>query len=246
MVAYSRELYKTKLKKNWLKGADVLAVQVKLTALGYYTDDLDGIFWKMTDEAVRAYQKAMKLKVDGVVGKITWGSLFIVKVSADRVTFCEIANEQVENGSIYVLGSQGHTGAQINERWIEYREHGVAKEIKRVLRLMAKRLAAGYLNLRAFDCSGLVMWILAQMGIKISDHNANGIYYDMCDPIERQDLIAGDLVFKKYATSKRMYHVGIYMGDGTVTHCKGRDDGVVRESINATGWNRYGRLKSIK
>jgi len=40
-----------------------------------------------------------------------------------------------------------------------------------------------------------------------------------------------------------MYHVGVYMGDGSVVHAKGRDDGVVRESLCATGWNRFGRLK---
>ncbi|NLT97168.1 MAG: peptidoglycan-binding protein [Christensenellaceae bacterium] len=35
------------------------------------------------------------------------------------------------------------------------------------------------------------------------------------------------------------------MGDGTVVHAKGRDVGVVRESISKEGWNRYGRLNAF-
>ena len=52
-------------------------------------------------------------------------------------------------------------------------------------------------------------------------------------------------MFKKYAAQNRMYHVGVYMGDGTVVHAKGRDDGVVRESLAKAGWNRFGRLKCL-
>ena len=52
-------------------------------------------------------------------------------------------------------------------------------------------------------------------------------------------------MFKKYRTKNQMYHVGIYMGDGTVVHAKGRDDGVVRENISKAGWNRFGRLKML-
>ncbi|MEL7604079.1 MAG: peptidoglycan-binding protein, partial [Bacillota bacterium] len=73
----------------------------------------------------------------------------------------------------------------------------------------------------------------------------NGLYYTACDALEKAELAAGDLVFKKYATSNRIYHVGIFMGDGTVVHAKGRDYGVVREGISKTGWNRYGRLKCL-
>lgn len=239
---YTRPL---KLARPRMTGQDILAVQTKLGAQGFYGGKNDGIYGPMTKAAVIAYQKSMNLKRDGVVGKITWGALMTVKVSAERCTFTEIANEQVENGSIYVLGSQGQPVEKITEHFIEQREHGVVKEINRVKKLLAARLKAGFVHLRAFDCSGLVLWCLEKIGFTISDHNANGIFYDLCVEIDRQDLICGDLVFKKYATSNRMYHVGIYMGDGTVVHCKGRDDGVVRESINATGWNRYGRIKVL-
>ena len=40
-----------------------------------YTGAIDGIFGPITDGAVRAYQQAHGLVVDGWVGPVTWGSL---------------------------------------------------------------------------------------------------------------------------------------------------------------------------
>ncbi len=165
------------------------------------------------------------------------------EVSTAADALCAFAAAQVENGSIYVLGAQGQTGPQITESWIKHREHNKAANYNRAIALWKKRLAAGYRSLCAYDCSGLVVKHLMDKGYLKRDKTANGLYFDECDAIDKAGLAAGDLVFKKYAAQNRMYHVGVYMGDGTVVHAKGRDDGVVRESIGKTGWNRFGRLK---
>ncbi len=169
----------------------------------------------------------------------------MAEVSAAALKMCEFVNNQVKNGSIYVLGSQGQTGSQITESWIKYREHYIASNYNRAIALWKKRLAAGYKNLHAYDCSGLIMKWLIDNGHAKSDKTANGIYFDLCSSISRSALQTGDLVFQKYSSKNRMYHCGIYMGDGTVVHSKGRSDGVVREAISKTSWNRYGRLKSF-
>lgn len=96
----------------------------------------------------------------------------------------------------------------------------------------------------ANDGSGLVMaYLKNKANFVSSDKTANGIYYDLCTAIPVTDLRAGDLVFKKNRINNKMSHVGIYMGDGTVVHSKGRNSGVVREGYFAAGWKRYGRLK---
>ena len=57
------------------KGAAVKSLQQMLIKLGYLSGTADGVFGNKTAEAVKAYQKAKKLKVDGVAGKKTLDSL---------------------------------------------------------------------------------------------------------------------------------------------------------------------------
>lgn len=59
------------------KGASVKALQVMLTGYGYSCGKggADGLFGAATDTALRAYQKAKGLGVDGICGAKTWASL---------------------------------------------------------------------------------------------------------------------------------------------------------------------------
>ncbi|WP_277949794.1 peptidoglycan-binding domain-containing protein [Priestia endophytica] len=52
-------------------------LQRKLTSLGYSTKGVDGIFGANTDQAVRQFQKACHLAVDGIVGPATKKALGI-------------------------------------------------------------------------------------------------------------------------------------------------------------------------
>lgn len=57
------------------KGDNVVALQTGLADLGYYTGKLDGKFGAGTLKAVKAFQKAQSLKVDGLAGKATQAKL---------------------------------------------------------------------------------------------------------------------------------------------------------------------------
>lgn len=57
------------------KGTDVVTLQTRLNYLGYACGKADGDFGPKTDRAVKAFQKAEKLGVDGVVGPMTWDTL---------------------------------------------------------------------------------------------------------------------------------------------------------------------------
>ncbi len=59
-----------------------------------------------------------------------------------------------------------------------------------------------------FDCSGLVMWAYAQVGISLPHYT--GSQWNMGEHISRSQLEPGDLVFFFADIS----HVGLYLGDG--------------------------------
>ena len=140
-------------------------------------------------------------------------------------------------GCLYVWGAQGQA---MTPELIKRLENSTAN-YKRALKQYNKHVENGE-TLAAYDCSGLIVAHLIENGYIGSDTTANGLYFNHCTPIDKNDLQAGDLVFKKYVTKNKMHHVGIYMGDGTVVHAKGRDDGVVSEPLSATSWHRFGRL----
>jgi peptidoglycan hydrolase-like protein with peptidoglycan-binding domain len=56
-------------------GADVVALQQRLTALGYNPGRANGTFGASTRTAVMNFQKAKNLTADGVVGRATWAAL---------------------------------------------------------------------------------------------------------------------------------------------------------------------------
>lgn len=64
----------TMLEKG-AKGKEVKTLQRLLNALGYSCGNVDGDFGANTDKGVKAYQKAKKLTVDGIVGTATWNSI---------------------------------------------------------------------------------------------------------------------------------------------------------------------------
>jgi len=63
---------------------------------------------------------------------------------------------------------------------------------------------------QAFDCSGLVVYVYAHFGVSLP----RTTYYqvNVGQYIPRGSLQAGDLVF--FGSSRNVYHVGIYIGDG--------------------------------
>jgi hypothetical protein len=57
------------------RGDAVVELQRKLSAAGFSPGPIDGVFGSMTDSAVRSFQRARALVVDGIVGPLTWGAL---------------------------------------------------------------------------------------------------------------------------------------------------------------------------
>lgn len=69
------------------QGQGVKRVQKKLKELGYYDGAIDGLFGPLTDQAVKQFQRANGLDVDGYVGPKTRAALFGGFGSGEAFTF---------------------------------------------------------------------------------------------------------------------------------------------------------------
>ncbi|MDD3410147.1 MAG: peptidoglycan-binding protein [Eubacteriales bacterium] len=67
--------YENKLKRG-SKGAQVKAVQQRMTELGYFDGPISGNYMNQTVAAVKAFQTNNGLKADGVTGEETWTMMF--------------------------------------------------------------------------------------------------------------------------------------------------------------------------
>jgi peptidoglycan DL-endopeptidase CwlO len=79
-----------------------------------------------------------------------------------------------------------------------------------------------------FDCSGLVMYVFAKMGVSLP-HNA-AAQYGYGTPVAYSDLQPGDLVF-----FEGLGHVGIYIGGGQFIHAPHTGDVVKISSLGSHG-----------
>mgnify|MGYP000800174549 CR=1 FL=1 len=156
--------------------------------------------------------------------------------------FIELLRTQTDRG-IYVWGGNGHllTGMSDPRGWIRKHETSTTNA-NRAIALYDRRVRDGVTEIRAFDCSGLIYWALNKLGLQSSDINSRGLYA-RCKPINKVDLRPGDMTFRH--DGSKIFHVGVYMGNGNVIEGFGRDEGVIEHGIDAKGavyWTHFGRF----
>ncbi len=71
-IHHSPLYYPYRMIDKSMAGTDVAVLQAVLSARGYYTGELDGVFGDVLDAAVRKFQMDHDLVVDGVCGPMTW------------------------------------------------------------------------------------------------------------------------------------------------------------------------------
>ena len=74
--------------KNGSRGNEVKKLQENLNKLGFNCGTVDGIFGVKTEAAVKAFQKAYSLTVDGIAGPATLGKIEeLLKKPADNTDY---------------------------------------------------------------------------------------------------------------------------------------------------------------
>jgi cell wall-associated NlpC family hydrolase len=83
----------------------------------------------------------------------------------------------------------------------------------------------------AFDCSGLVKWVMAAFDLDLPRTAAQQALLGIAIPKDTAQLLPGDLLF--FGRGKRVSHVGIYVGAGKYVHAANRRKGVIESAVGS-------------
>ena len=89
------------------------------------------------------------------------------------------------------------------------------------------------------DCSGLVRYVFGKLGVGLP-HSAREIA-TLGEPVARDTALMrpGDVLY--FGATRRVDHVGLYIGNGRMVHAASRKRGVVLDTVMASG-DRSSRL----
>lgn len=89
-----------------------------------------------------------------------------------------------------------------------------------------------------FDCSGLIGFVYNDVaGIRLPRSTAQMMQMKG-QPVPRNQLRSGDIVFFSTASHGRVSHAGIYVGNGRFVHAPSSGGTVRLDSVNNTYWNK--------
>ena len=98
---------------------------------------------------------------------------------------------------------------------------------------------------KAFDCSGLVQWVMSQFDLVVPRTSREQVKVGVEVAKDPSALLPGDLLF--FGKGKAVTHVGIYVGEGKYVQAANRRAGVVESALPTgkaatTWWKSVRRL----
>lgn len=219
-------------------GSDVSSIQRRLKELNYFDGKATGLYGSETTAAVKAFQKANKLTVDGVIGTRTRERLYSEKaVEAPKVSTPSNTSKPsstakptaTKKPSSPTTGGGGNTGNM---------SASVSNFLKVAKAQQGKRYVRGAEGPNSFDCSGFVYYCLKSVGVSTGRLSAQGFANSSkWSSVSTSSLQAGDLLFFSDGGS-RITHTGIYIGGGQMIHASSGQGKVIISSINTSYWQK--------
>nr|WP_078593609.1 peptidoglycan-binding protein [Evansella clarkii] len=199
--------------RQGVRGNDVVALQDALKQTGHFRSSVNstGFYGTITVQAVRDFQRANGLTVDGIAGPQTFGAL---------------------NGSSSSSATQ--TSTRTTQTASSSTSSSTSGQVSNILSTARSLIGTPYTwggsTPRAFDCSGFVQYSFAQHGVSLPRTSSQ-----MWSATTRvSNPRAGDLVFFNTSGSG-VSHVGIYLGNNQFIH-SGASTGVTIASMSNSYW----------
>ena len=222
----------------------------------------DGVFGRQTRRAVRAYQAAHGLEVDGIVGPITRGALGgggggavqqrlrrprprspSSARSASAPTACSgrqtqraVRAFQASHGLEVdgVVGPQTLGALGISGAAAPVGGGGGGSALAAARTKLGAPYALGGVGPTSWDCSGLTQWAFAQAGVSLPRTSFEQASAGV--HVDRAAVQAGDLVFFD-ANGPGASHVGIATSNGTAISAT--THGVREHALTGSYWGKH-------
>ncbi len=246
---------------NLREGPSTEAVIVGKVAAGdnlvAYGKTEDGLWYKVkfADTEGYIYAEYVSEDTNKILGEgtINDGVNFRKGPSTDA----EIISKLMPNSKIMITGFEGDwynviVGEQ--EGWVVARcvdrvtatsRSGNNSTAKKVIEIAKQQLGKKYVwggnGPSSFDCSGLTKYIYGKVGITLERVSASQATQGIS--IEKSNLQPGDLVFfsgiNSSSRSKKISHVGVYIGNGSFIHAANSSRGVVTDELSDTYYTKH-------
>ncbi|EFT95180.1 bifunctional lysozyme/C40 family peptidase [Enterococcus faecalis] len=170
------------------------------------------------------------------------------KAGGKRVTYTNPIATPINGGWRYTYGNQFYV--KLVEQYLvssamTFDDEAVQKIMDEALKYQGFPYTFGGSSpSTSFDCSGLVQWCYAKVGITLP--RTAQMQYNVTQHLSLSEAQAGDLVFfhSTYATSDYVTHIGIYVGNNRMYHA-GNPIGFA--DLNDSYWQAHligvGRIK---
>lgn len=89
-----------------------------------------------------------------------------------------------------------------------------------------------------FDCSGLIGYVYRDAAGVLLPRSTRELMAMRAQPVPRNALLAGDLVFFATDGGGRVSHAGIYVGEGRFVHAPSSGGTVRLDSLSTTYWQK--------
>ena len=165
-------------------------------------------------------------------------SLGFTKLS--RQTMIDFCKQEVARGSIYVRGASGERGDRITATWIRDKEPKKSTADAAIALWNENRKKYNKFTIGAFDSGSLVSFCINSNGNPGFSLSADS-HLHKCKRFQKDELQPGDFVFDWNKKMKKVFHMGVYIGNGRVIEARGREYGVVETALDERDWVKFGR-----
>ena len=157
-----------------------------------------------------------------------------------------------EKADIAYQEKWGYIWATIGETWTDIKQKNLEnKYYKNPSKYEDYKQGAEYgskwIGHKVADCSGLIKWAAAQLGLKGIYHGSNSQFNKNCKKVGKivkgQKIPIGALVFT--GDESMHNHVGVLISETCVCESKSTINGVVHTPLSNKKWTYYGLLKGV-